>query len=314
VRVLILGALLPVAGMFVRSWARSTKLQQPRWRYLVIGFGTNFLDTLGIGSFATTTSLFKLWRAVPDELIPGTLNVGHALPTVAQALIFITLIQVEAPTLFLMIMAAVIGAMKGADVVSRLSRRRIQITVAAALVVAAVFLLLDLLDTLPIGGEERGLRDGRLAGAVFASLVLGALVTAGVGSWAPTLALVSLLGMEPRGAFPIMMGSAAFLMPLASLKFLERRRYHESAAVGLAVGGVPAVLIAGLLVKSLPIDAMRWIVLAVVVYTARVMMRSAMRERPSNQDRVGRSAADGLTDEGSCRPSTGAGSSSSEPG
>jgi uncharacterized membrane protein YfcA len=91
--------------------------------------------------------------------------------------------------------------------------------------------------------------------------------------------LVSLLGMNPQAAFPIMMGSCAFLMPVASAKFLEARSYSVRPALGLALGGIPAVLIAAFIVKSLPLTLVRWLVVVVVTYSAIMMLRSAYRER-----------------------------------
>ena len=52
----------------------STLRRQPSVPQVLIGFVTNFFDTLGIGSFATTTTLYKLTQMVPDERLPGTLN------------------------------------------------------------------------------------------------------------------------------------------------------------------------------------------------------------------------------------------------
>src|SRR4051794_26633815 len=61
---------------------------------VALGFVTAFFDALGIGSYAPTTAVLKLRRLVADEKIPGTLNVGHTLATVAQAFIFIAVVTV----------------------------------------------------------------------------------------------------------------------------------------------------------------------------------------------------------------------------
>ena len=246
---------------------------------MMIGFVTNFLDTLGIGSFATTTSLFRLLRAVRDELIPGTLNVGHAPPTVVQAFIYIAIVTVAMPTLVAMIGAAVAGAWLGAGVVSRWNRARIQLGMGSALLAAAGVMLMTQLGALPLGGEAVGLSGARLAIAVGVNFVLGALMTLGIGLYAPCMILVSLLGMDPKVAFPIMMGSCAFLMPVGSMRFIGEGRYALPAAVGLAVGGVPAVLLAAYVVRALPLGAVRWLVIVVVVYTAAALLRTARRER-----------------------------------
>jgi len=96
---------------------------RPRGIALGIAFVANFFDTLGIGSYATTTSMSKLWNVMRDEKIPGTLNVGYVMATVVQAVIFMTIIEVEFTTLISIIGAAVVGAFAGAGVVSGLSRR-----------------------------------------------------------------------------------------------------------------------------------------------------------------------------------------------
>jgi len=239
------------------------------------GAVTNFFDTLGIGSFAPTISIYKFWNWVPDELIPGTLNVGHALPVVVQAFIFITIVKVQALTLLTMIAAAVLGAWLGSGIVSNLPRRAIQVGVGLALLAGAATMLIGQLNLFPIGGQQLGVQGVRLVIAALANFVLGALQALGIGLYAPCMILVSLLGMNPRAAFPVMMGSCAFLMPVGGVRFIQGGAYHLRAALGLAVGGIPGVLAAAYLVKSLPLNAVRWMVIAVVVYAAVMMLRSA---------------------------------------
>lgn len=245
-----------------------------------IGFITNFFDTLGIGSFATTTSLFKFLRFVPDERIPGTLNVGHTLPTIVEAAIFIVIVAVEPPTLILLILSAVVGAWLGAGFVARLPRRSVQIGMGTALTVAALLFIMANLKGSQFGltGTALGLSGAKLAIGIFVSLCLGALMTIGIGLYAPCMIMVSLLGMNPIAAFPIMMGSCAFLMPFASLRFIRYNAFSMRAALGLTLGGIPGVLIAAYLVKSLPLVWVRWLVVIVVLYAATSMLRSAWRE------------------------------------
>jgi uncharacterized membrane protein YfcA len=260
----------PVPG--TRASARPTALE------LAIGSVTNFFDTLGIGSFAPTTSAYKLRRLVPDELIPGTLNVGHTAPVIVQAFIFIAIVQVEKTTLLAMIAASVLGAWIGAGVVARLPRRGVQIGMGCALLAAATFFATTNLGLFPSGGNTLGLAGPLFWAGVAGNFLLGALMTLGIGLYAPCMILVALLGMNPTTAFPIMMGSCAFLMPVASLRFIQKGRYSLGPAIGLALGGIPAVLVAAFLVKSLPLTALRWLVVAVVAYTSFAMLRSARRE------------------------------------
>jgi uncharacterized membrane protein YfcA len=246
--------------------------------HLAIGFVTNFFDTLGIGSFATTTSMFRLKGVVPDRLIPGTLNVGHTAPTVAQAFIYISIVAADMSTLTAMIAASVAGAWLGAGFVASWSRRKVQIGMGVALLVAASLMLATQLGLFPVGGEAIGVQGGRLGVGVFGNFALGALMTLGIGLYAPCMILVSLLGMSPKVSFPIMMGSCAFLMPVGSMRFIRKDAYALRPALGLALGGVPGVLLAAYIVKSLPLGAVRWLVIVVVVYTAVAMLRSAFAQ------------------------------------
>jgi uncharacterized membrane protein YfcA len=278
----LLGALGALALFYVWRWIvleRGRPRQPvPASRGLIhslVGFVTNFFDTLGVGSFAPTTSIFKLMKLVPDERIPGTLNAGHALPTVAQALIFIAAITVDPLTLIAMMGAAVLGAWLGSGVVARLPKRAIQLGMGGALLAAAVLFVLGIAGWIPAGGASLELRGTLLIIAVGCNFVLGALMTLGVGLYAPCLILVSLLGMNPIAAFPIMMGSCAFLMPVAALRFIAAQRYDARASLGLALGGIPAVLIAAFIVKQLPLLWLRWLVVAVVLYAAVSMLRAA---------------------------------------
>jgi uncharacterized membrane protein YfcA len=243
-----------------------------------LGFVTNFFDALGIGSFAPTTSVFKLRGMVADERIPGTLNVGHTLPTVAQALIFIAIVAVDIKTLILMILASVVGAWVGAGVVASWPRRKVQIGMGSALAAAAVFFIMRNLNVFPAGGDTLSLEGNRLIAGLVGNFVLGAIMTVGVGLYAPCMILVALLGMNPKAAFPIMMGSCAFLMPVASIRFIRERSFALKPALGLALGGIPGVLLAAYVVKELDVATVRWLVIVVVLYTAFMMLRSAFKE------------------------------------
>src|SRR5579884_118421 len=201
-----------------------------------IGFVTNFFDTLGIGSFAPTTTMFKLWKLAPDERIPGTLNVGHTLPTIAEALIFIGIVNVAPLTLVLLIVAAILGSWLGAGVVARWPRRYVQVGMGLALIAAGILFIMKNLNILQGGGNALGLSGTLLWIGVAGNFLLGALMTIGIGLYAPAMIMVALLGMSPIAAFPIMMGSCAFLMPIAGWRFVKLDAYTLKAALGLTIG------------------------------------------------------------------------------
>ena len=282
-------ALAAVGALFTAHWSwhvaaarRAGRTDDPAMRFAApsaaqatIGLVTNFFDTLGIGSFAPTASAFKLLRLVPDRLIPGTLLVGHTPPTLAQAFIYITIIEVDMVTLVLLIAAAVLGAWLGAGVVSRWPRRAIRIGMGIALLIAAGIFLATALGLLPAGGEAVGLNGAPLLIGLAGNFALGTLMTIGIGAYAPSLILFGLLGMNLKSVFPVMMGSCAFLMPISGMRFIQRGCYAPQAALGLAVGGLPGVVLAAFLVREMSVDAIRWLVIAVVTYTALAMLRAA---------------------------------------
>lgn len=249
----------------------------PRAIDYAIGIVTQFLDTLGIGSFATMTAAFKFWGTVPDEHIPGTLNVGVTIPGMLEACIYVAVVDVDVVTLALMIAASAAGAWLGAGAVSRWPRRRIQIGMGIALLVTAAFGLMAQLHLVPGGGARLGLSGAKLAIAVAANALFGALMTLGIGLFAPCMMVTYWLGMSPKAVFPIMMGSTGLLGPVASVPFIRRGSYSLRAALGVTLAGIPAVLAAAFLVRSIPLGALRWLVIGVVVYTAALMLRSARR-------------------------------------
>ena len=245
----------------------------------LIGFVVNFFDVLGIGAFAPQTALLKFTKQTKDRVLPGTLNVSNTIPVLIQALIFIQIVEVEPITLISMLLSAAAGAILGAGIVAKLSVRKIQLTMGFALLVTAFFMLSGQMHWIQNGGEAIGLSGGKLALAIGANFILGAFMTVGIGLYAPCMALVYALGMSPLVAFPIMMGSCAFLMPPASAKFIKEGAYNRKASVSMAIPGIIAVLIAAFLIKSLPLNTLRWVVIVVIIYTSLVMFKSALNNR-----------------------------------
>src|SRR4029079_814764 len=286
----LLAALVVLTAVFVASWASIIMTVRGERRPAIspaadarfptpLSIGvcavTNFFDTLGIGSFATTTAMFRAFKMVPDRIIPGTLNSGHTLPTIVQAFFYISVIPVDVTTLISMIAAAVAGAYFGAGIVAKWSKRKVQIGMGAALLAAATFFTMRNLGLFPAGSTNIGVSGVLLVVAIAGNFLLGALMSLGIGLYAPCMILVSLLGMSETTAFPIMMGACAFLMPVGSLKFIKERAYSLRAALGLALGGIPGVIVAAKIVKSLNLTTVRWLVIVVVLYTALTMLYSA---------------------------------------
>lgn len=283
IRSVLLAVLVLTALVFIGAWRRAVRTQKESGRWpspiqLAIGFVTDFLDTLGIGSFATTTAAYKLFKVVPDERLVGTMIVGHSVPVVVQALIFVAAVQVDPVVLALLIAVSVLGGWVGAGISSRLPVRPIQITISIGLIAAALFMMMSQLGLFPPAGTALTLTSGKLMLALVINFMLGILLMLGIGNYAPSLILFSLLGMDPRAAFPIMMGSGALMAMAGGFRFIQHAKFDTKASLGLTLGGIPGVLVAGLLVKSLPLSVLRWMVVVVVIYAATMMLRSAMKQ------------------------------------
>ncbi|MHC6178922.1 TSUP family transporter [Clostridium sp. JNZ X4-2] len=276
---LLVGFAVYFAFVFFKDYIKTSKegkLESGNfWAIGVIGLVMNFFDTLGIGNFATETAALKNFKLTHDRTLPGTLNVANTIPVIVEALIFITVIKVEPVTLFSMLAAAVLGALLGAGLVAKLDERKVEIGMGIALLAVAFIMLCGRLNLMPSGGTAAGLTGVKLIVAVAGNFILGALMTLGIGLYAPCMALIYALGMNPKVAFPIMMASCALLMPVASAKFVKDNAYDRKVSMSISIFGIVGVLIAAYIVKSLPLNILIWVVIFVVIYTAIMMLRSA---------------------------------------
>jgi len=271
--ILVFGLILIRAAVARRS--------VPNPEAVVLGGITNFFDTLGIGSFAPTMAWLKFRRLVPDNVIPQTMLVGHSLPTMAQAVIFLVLLGVLVDPVLLVgcMIALLMGGLLGAPLVARTKIWVIQFTVALALLVAAVLYTMTNLNLMPGGGTVSGLPIGLTVIAITANFLFGILLNFGIGHYAPSLIMFSLMGLDPRLCFPIMAGGGALTVAGAGARHISIGQIDLKIALGMAIGGVPAVLVAAFVVKSMPLEMLRWLVIVVVLCAAGVMFRCALTGR-----------------------------------
>ena len=280
---IILGSMTSFFGYYyisdvIRNWKI---LSDKPWSGLMgTGFVTNFFDTLGIGSFAPITAIFKFFKLVDDRMIPGTMNVGNTIPTVTQAFIFMTAVNVQPLTLVSMSTAAPLGALLGVGIVAKMSRRKIQLGLGIGLMAVALIIIAGFLKIMPVGGEAIGLTGWKLAIAVIMSFIFGALQTIGIGFYAPCMAMVYALGMHPQTAFPIMMTATAMLMAAGGARFVKEKIYDRKAAISLTIAGVVGVFLAAYAVKSLPLNVLKGVVCGVIIYTSVWMFISAAKKEP----------------------------------
>lgn len=251
----------------------------------VIGFVANFIDALGIGAFAPIVAMSKFAKMkLKNKEIPALLNIGCCIPVMTEAFIFTTTIKVDPTTLVVMLTAAGLGSYVGAGIISKMDEKKVQLVMGVALFITAILMFLGLpwIDLLPGGGNEIGLSGVKLVIGAVGNFILGSLMTAGIGLYAPCMALVYFLGMSAKVSFPIMMGSCAVLMPVASIRFIKEGNYPRKATLGITIFGVIGVLIATILVKNLPMDIMKVLVVIVIIYTSYSMLAPLFKARKEN--------------------------------
>ena len=246
----------------------------------LIGGIAYFLDTLGIGSFATSTVMLRSFKQVQDKDLPGSLNVASVLPILLEAFIFIGIIQVDPLTIVTMVSAACIGAWMGASVVHKLPEQRIRLIISIALFIAATVSLLKQLDFIPADyAGAIGLTGIKLVIAILASAIIGALGALGIGGYAPLLALALTLGLSSRAMFPIMSSSAALGGGFASIKFFKTGAYERKASLAMTIVALLGVVIAAYIVKTLPLNILTWIVIGVIYYTSITLFLSGYKKK-----------------------------------
>ena len=237
---------------------------------ILIGMICNFFDTLGIGSYATSTTAFKFTKSCRDDLIPGTLNVAYAWPVVVQAVVFMGKVEVDNITLITMIAAAVVGSVIGAKLVSKWNINTIRRALGTAMIALAIVMFCKNSGFGPFGimGTATGLTGIKLVIGIVGNFFLGAFMIVGLGLYNPCMALVFALGLSTNVVFPIMMGSCAFLMPAAGITFVKEGKYDRGNGIVLTLSGIIGSLIACFIITSLPLKMLTYIVCVVMLFGA----------------------------------------------
>ncbi len=283
--VFIAGGLVFIFMLVQACWQKrcnGTFESTPFWPVALIGGVANFLDTLGVGSFAVKTACYKQFKLIDDRVLPGTLNGQCVLPTVTQSLIFVGAVAVDPLTLISMMMAAAAGAAWGARHVASFDRQTIRLVMAISLLVVAGLIFAGLLGLFPVGGDAMGLSGYKLAIALLGNFIFGVLMNVGIGLFAPCMTLVYLLGMNPLAAFPIMMGSTAVLSVFSAGTFIRKGAFDAKAVLAVAIFGPIGVMLAAMLVKSMDMEMLKWLVAFIVIYTSWTMYASWRAARRSS--------------------------------
>ena len=253
----------PDTGLtFSETWARGME-KRNLIATMIIGLVANFFDTLGIGSYAPSTTAFKLTKSVDDVLIPGTLNVGDTMPVCIEAFLFFGFVDMDILTLVGMIVASVVGAYTMAGVVSKFNRKKVRYAMFIGMFILATVMLCKVLGVGPFGevGTEMGLRGVKLIIAIVANFILGALMSIGVGLYAPCMALCVILMAFGNGP-----------------KFIQEGRYDPVACWTQGICGTIGVFIAYFIVKSLSLRTLTIVVVIVCYITSFLFLHDAIKK------------------------------------
>ena len=246
------------------------------------GIIANFFDTLGIGSFAPTSTMFKVAKSCDDILVPGTLNVGDTVPVCVEAAAFFGIVDMDVLTLVTMIVASVLGSYLMAGVVSKFDRKHVRYALFVGLLLLSIVMFARWMGWGPfkLEGTEMGLRGIKLIVAIVVNFILGGLMSIGVGLYAPCMALCVLLGLDAKCAFPAMMGSCAFLMAYGNgPKFIKEGRYDMNACWAMALGGgLIGVPIAAWIVGSMNVRTLTLMVVIVCFVTSLLYLKDAIQK------------------------------------
>ncbi|TCD46698.1 sulfite exporter TauE/SafE family protein [Streptococcus sp. X16XC17] len=279
IQLLLVGFILVIlATIFLHAKKEKIQLRENFFTGFWIGYVTDLLDTLGIGTFATTTSLFKVTGLVKDDRqIPATMTTAHVIPVLVEALLFITIVEIDVMTLVAMAFSSFSGALVGARLTKNWNTKQVQRILGTLLVLAAIVMVYRMLANPGEGNSEtvRGLHGiWLLVGMVF-DFIIGALMTMGLGNYAPELIFFSLMGINPSVALPVMMLDAAMILVASSREFIRSDRVHWPGVLGIMAGGVLGVLTAALFLTSLDVNHLKILVVFIVLFTGFMMLRSS---------------------------------------
>ncbi len=282
---LILALIVLVNGYFAYRFVRDfIKHRNEAWRepgsnllFMALGLVSQFLGTFGVSDFAFNTVAFRLTRSVEDRKIPGTVNAACVIPVAFMALAYITVVKVDVLTLAVLITAQTVGSYLTPRIVVKLPVGKIRLAIGIGLLCAACFILAGKIHLIPSGGNLTALPWLKLIIAAVALFVFGALNNIGIGSYAPTMATVYALGVDPKTAFPIMMGGCTFSCAVGALEFVRLGGYARKATFWISTLGIVGVAVAVYLVKSMNVEIIKWVVLFVVIYASFDLLSKELR-------------------------------------
>ncbi|AOG60999.1 hypothetical protein SHELI_v1c10520 [Spiroplasma helicoides] len=272
------------------------------WVCYTVGFTASFFDTLGVGSFATNTGLLKSIKYIKDDKkLPGTLNFGMAIPNLLAGILLMGSIEIDMTTFASFVICAVCGTIIGNSIVNKINKKLVALIMGIVLAISALLMLMNAkgIELLP-QGDAKGVSDvwWKLLVGCLVFIVLGMLISFGVGLYAPAMILISLLQMDFLVCFPVMACSSGLTMHINVYKFYRSDNYMPRTSFLLTLGGTTGVIVSYLIfflgietLGGVPqkgiSDVFKWISVFVIAYSSYSLLKGYYKQvKKDKQDKI----------------------------
>ena len=232
-----------------------------------IGFVSNLLDTVGIGSFAVIVAMRRILGVMPDDVkLIGSMNIQAVITALAQMLIFLHYIQLDLTTMLVAIAMITLGGFLSGLFATRIKTSLVRIIMLIAFIITGILLFLIQMDILSFLNNSHAIKGMRLIFFAIFMLIAGSLPAFGVGYYSLVKTSIFLFGVNPIIAFPIMATASSYQMPVTAITFMRSGKFYARSSILLAVFGVIGVFIAAPLISFVDPYTLKWILFVVVIY------------------------------------------------
>jgi uncharacterized membrane protein YfcA len=216
-----------------------------------IGFISNLLDTVGIGSFAVIVAMRKMLGVMPDDVkLIGSMNIQAVITALAQMLIFLHYIKLDLTTMLVSIAMITLGGFLSGLIAVRINKAIVHNVMLIAFIVTGILLFLIQLDVLQFTSTSDAITGIRLGIFAIFMLIAGMLPAFGVGYYSLVKTSIFLFGVNPIIAFPIMAAASSYQMPVTAITFMSKNKFYTKSSILLAIFGLIGVFIAAPLIST----------------------------------------------------------------
>lgn len=264
--------------LFARHYHKETLSLVQQVKIFVIGFVSNLLDTIGIGSFAVIIAMRRMLGVMPDDVkLIGSMNIQAMVTALFQMIIFLHYIKLDIVTLLVAVSMIALGGYLSGTIVVRVNAKIVHKVMIIAFAFTGILLLLSQLNVLDINGGDDAIRGIRLVIFAVFMLAAGFLPAFGVGYYSLVKTSIFLFGVNPIIAFPIMASASAYQMPVTSYSFIKNQKFYAKSTIIMIVSGVIGVMVAAPLISKVDSYTLKWILLGIVIYNIITLVKSSKK-------------------------------------